>query len=238
MSTARTTLLKDVALSHPAAARVLESFHLDYCCGGKHTLGEACASAGLALDDVVAALAHASADTPVEPGIEKASLNALIRFIVDTHHAFTRTELSRIEALLHKVIARHGATHPELPEIGACFQRLQADLGPHLLKEENVLFPYIAALEHHRRGTAPKPIAYFGTIDNPLRQMQNEHEAVGTLLKEIRRLASDFTPPSDACPTYRSTFQALEGLETDLMRHIHLENHVLFPRAVELAARG
>ncbi|MBM4202411.1 MAG: iron-sulfur cluster repair di-iron protein [Gammaproteobacteria bacterium] len=235
MTTGPTTPLKDIALSHPDAARILESFRLDYCCGGRKPLAEACAAAGLAVDEVLATLAATPGAADAEPGIEQDSLNALIRFIVDTHHAFTRTELLRIDSLLTKVVDRHAAAHPELTAIGARFRSLQADLEPHLGKEERILFPYIALLEDYRAGSSLKPEACFGTIDNPLGQMQAEHESVGALLGEIRSLSADFKPPADACASYRTVLQALEGLEADLMRHIHLENNVLFPRARQLA---
>lgn len=230
-----TSTLRDLALAHPAAARILESYHLDYCCGGKQTLGEACLAAGLNADEVVAAVQRAQCEGASEPRWDEASLTALMRFIVDTHHAFTRTELTRSEALLAKVIARHSDAHPELRNIGDCFGGLKAELGPHLLKEEQVLFPYIEALESHHRQETSLPSACFGTIDNPIRMMTMEHEVAGNLLKQIRTLANHFAPPADACPTYRALYQALEGLETDLMRHIHLENNVLFPRAHDLA---
>jgi regulator of cell morphogenesis and NO signaling len=235
MSIAKTRSLKDIALSHPGAPRVLEAFRLDYCCGGHQTLSESCQAAGIDPDEVLDVLAQAIAAVPAQPAIECASLNALIRFIIETHHVFTRTELARIDTLLGKVIARHGAAHPELAAIGERFRELQADLEPHLSKEERVLFPYIALLEDWRQGTAAQPDACFGSIDNPLQQMHAEHERVGALLKELRRLSGNFGPPDDACPSYRAAYLALEGLESDLMRHIHLENNVLFPRARQLA---
>lgn len=230
-----TATLKDIAASNPAAVRVFESYRLDYCCGGGQTLGDACRAAGLDPDEVISALHQAQCEPVSGIRWEEQSLTALIRFIVDTHHTYTRTELARIEPLIAKVNSRHGAAHPELREIGARFGELKADLGPHLLKEEHVLFPYIEALESHRHGAAPPPQACFGTIANPIRMMTIEHDAVGGLLKQLRTLASDYILPTDACPTYRALYEALEGLETDLMRHIHLENNILFPRAFELA---
>jgi regulator of cell morphogenesis and NO signaling len=143
--------------------------------------------------------------------------------------------LARIEALLARVSARHGAAHPELGEICECFDELKADLRPHLFKEEQVLFPYIEALEAHRHRAEPPPESCFGSIANPIRVMTAEHDAVGGLLKQMRRLTVDYTPPADPCPNYRALYAALEGLETDLLRHIHLENNILFPRARELA---
>ncbi len=227
--------LKNLALSN-AGARILERYHLDYCCGGQQTLADACRSAGHDVVEVAAALNEA-VNAPATAGDpQQESLGELIRFIVETHHAFTRSELPRIARLLETVISRHGNAHPELRPVGACFDALQADLGPHLMKEEQILFPYIRELERYRRGElASPPDACFGAVEHPLRQMAAEHQNVGDLLKRMRLLTRDFTVPDDGCPTYRSTYQALEELEVDLMRHIHLENNVLFPRTRELA---
>jgi regulator of cell morphogenesis and NO signaling len=229
------TPLKDIALAHPAAARVLERLHLDYCCGGRQSLKDACRSAGLETGQVIAELDRVCAQADSLPRWEQASAEVLIRHIVETHHAYTRTELPRIEALLAKVAARHGDAHGELHELVEAYSSLQEDLMPHLFKEEQILFPYIEALSRHRELGTPLPPACFGSVDNPLRQMRHEHEVAGNLLKRIRAVCADFAPPADACTSYRALFQALEGLEKDLMRHIHLENNLLFPRARALA---
>ncbi len=225
--------LKDLALSN-AGARVLEEYHFDYCCGGRQTLAEACAASGHDLQGVSAALERALATNSTEPSAPSESLTKLMSFIVDTHHTYTRAELPRIQALLDKVAARHGAKHPELKAVHDCFLALRAELVPHLLKEEQILFPYIRDCEAYSRGESPSPpSACFGTIENPLRQMTLEHETAGDLLKRLRRLTADFTAPDDGCASYRSTYGALEELERDLMRHIHLENNILFPRALD-----
>jgi regulator of cell morphogenesis and NO signaling len=230
--------LKDLALSN-AGARVLEHYHLDYCCGGRQTLAEACKAAGHDLQGVSAALEQALAATSTEPTAPSESLAELIGFIVDTHHAYTRAELPRIQGLIDRIAERHGAKHPELKAVQDCFLALSAELVPHLLKEEQILFPYIRDSESYSRGELPSPPhACFGTIENPLRQMTLEHETAGDLLKRLRRLTADFTVPDDGCASYRSTYRAMEDLERDLMRHIHLENNILFPRARTLARQA
>lgn len=230
--------LKELALSS-SCVRVLEEYHLDYCCGGRQTLAEACKASGHDLQDVSAALERALATNSTELSAPSDSLTDLMSFIVDTHHAYTRAELPRIQALLDKIAARHGDKHPELKAVHDCFLALQAELVPHLLKEEQILFPYIRDCEAYSRGELPSlPQACFGTIENPLRQMGLEHETAGELLKRLRRLTADFTVPDDGCASYQSTYRALEDLERDLMRHIHLENNILFPRARTLARQA
>lgn len=232
------TPLKDFALSN-AAARVLEHYRLDYCCGGTLTLAEACAAAGHDLQQVAAELDTALAAIDAVPAAPNVILGDLIAFIVGTHHAFTRAELPRIRALLDKVKERHGRAHPELHLLHDCFQALQAELTPHLMKEEQILFPYIRDCERYQRGelqSLPNPC--FGSIEHPLLQMTREHETAGGLLKRLRQLSSDFAVPADGCASYHSAYRALEELERDLMRHIHLENNVLFPEARKLAEQG
>lgn len=230
------TLMKDIALADPNAARLLDTLPLNYCCnsGGKLSLEQACQAAGYNADAVLAQLqqtqtAHAEATW------NSASPKDLIRHILATHHVFTRTELARLETLLAKLVNRHAETRPELNAINTCFLALRNDLLPHLLKEENILFPYIEALEQHAQDGAPLPPACFGVVENPLRQMEHEHNAVQTLLAQMRQLTNNYTPPADICSSYRVALQALQILEADILQHIHVENDVLFPIARELA---
>lgn len=231
------TLMKEIALGHPAAARVLDTLPLNYCCngGGRLSLRQACQAAGLDAGAVLAQLERAQApqeEAQWAPG----QAAGLIRHIMDTHHAFTRAELARLETVLGRLVERHGEARPELKAVASCFLALRDDLLPHLLKEEHILFPYIEALEKHRREGTPLPPACFGNVENPLRQMEHEHRAVGDLLEQMRQLTGDYSPPAaDICPSYRVALQALEGLEADLLRHIQLEDGVLFPQARDLA---
>jgi regulator of cell morphogenesis and NO signaling len=228
------TRIGDVVLEHPAAMRVFEALNIDYCCGGHRTLAEACAHADRALPEVLGRLELLlpAVPAPSDPGIwQERSLTDLITHIEATHHAFTRSELDRVAPLMNKVLGVHGGHHPELARITQCFQAMDSDLRPHLEKEERILFPFIRAME----SGAPAS-GCFGTIQNPIRAMQNEHEQVGDILRELRTLTHDFTPPEDACGSFRSLFMGLRSLEEDLHLHIYLESHLLFPRAVALEA--
>jgi regulator of cell morphogenesis and NO signaling len=231
------TLMKDIALGHPAAARVLDTLPLNYCCngGGRVSLAEACQTAGLDAEAVLSQLELAEVQaTPAR--WETGSASSLIRHILDTHHAYTRSELARLETVLVRLVNRHAEARPELVEIRACLLALRDDLLPHLLKEENILFPYIEALEQHHDNRQPLPIACFGSVENPIRQMHHEHEAVQTLLQQMRQLTHGYSlPAEDVCSSYRVVLRALQAFEANLLQHIYLENERLFPMARDMA---
>lgn len=232
-----TKTVRELALEMPNATRVFERLKIDYCCGGGRNVAEACESVGVRIDELSRLLEEAGA-----VGVDDARdfnagpLSELIRYIIDTHHVYTREESARIQALLEKVCSKHGGNHPEVPEVRSLFLKLDADLQPHMLKEEQILFPYILRLEAARASGGAVPFAPFATVNNPVRVMMSEHDTAGDLLREIRAAASDFRAPDDACMSFRALYRALEDFEKDLHQHIHLENNVLFPRAVELEA--
>ena len=235
MTISSTRKVRDVVLELPQATRVFEKMKIDYCCGGDTPLGEACATAGVEvanlermLEEVGQAPGNGSLD------FAKATLGELVGYILDKHHVFTKEEMARLEPLIEKVISAHGENHPELRGVGGLFQQLCADLTPHMLKEEQILFPYIIEMERSAVENRPAPFPPFGTVKNPVRMMMMEHETVGDLLRELRALSSNYTVPSDGCISYQTLYQALEAFEKDLHQHIHLENNILFPRAIEL----
>ena len=231
-----TKTVRELALEVPNATRVFERLRIDYCCGGGRNISEACAAVGVPLDQLSRMLDEAGAAPRDARDFNTGPLSDLVRHILDTHHVYTREESARIQALLEKVCAKHGGNHPELMEVRALFVKLDEDLQPHLLKEEQILFPYILRLEAAAAAGAPAPFAPFGTVNNPVRMMMFEHDTAGDLLREMRAAARDFQVPEDACMSFRALYRALEDFEKDLHQHIHLENNVLFPRAVELEA--
>ncbi len=164
-----------------------------------------------------------------------ASLHRLIQHILDTHHAYTRDELPRLETLLQQVIAAHGARHPELTFVQRIVRRLAEELMLHLLNEERILFPGVLTLETDaKRASASIPPSSI-TVQHPLRVMRQEHEAVGKMLRDLRSITSDYTAPADGCASFTALYARLQELEHDLHEHIHLENNILFPRALALA---
>ncbi|MGC9199846.1 MAG: iron-sulfur cluster repair di-iron protein [Acidobacteriaceae bacterium] len=234
MATSETTV-RDIALEQPASIRIFEKFGIDYCCGGRKPLAEACQEHSLEPGAVLQAIAEATAGT-AEDTVNWAteSLEAICNHIVATHHAYIRSELPRLDMLAQKVISRHGTEHPELPQIQQLIHSLGADLLQHLAKEEAVLFPYITHLERNLITCGPRPLGCFGAVRNPIRMMVAEHDASTEIIARIRLLSEEFTPPETACPTYRGLYQALAAFEQDLHQHIHLENNTLFPNAIQL----
>lgn len=226
--------VREYALEQPSATRVFEKLKIDYCCGGGRPLGEAARLAGVPLEEVGRLLDEAGGSGEVPAGLESGTLAGLIDYILDNHHAFTREEMERITALAEKVASKHGGRRPELLTVRALFRQLCEDLRPHMMKEELILFPYVRQLERAAASGLPAPRPPFGTVNNPVRVMMLEHDTAGDILRELRAAAADYVATEDACVSFRTFYQALAGFEQDLHQHIHLENNVLFPRAVEL----
>jgi regulator of cell morphogenesis and NO signaling len=234
MNVSGTKTVRELAVEIPNATRVFEKFGIDYCCGGKKSLDEACSAAKLPVEEVLKALETSAAPAAAEFTLPSGSLAELIDHIVKTHHKFTREEIVRLKALLEKVCAVHGEKHPELLAIRGTFLGLAQELTLHMMKEENVLFPYIVRMERAVVQNEPVLPAPFGTVQNPVRMMMQEHDGAGNALREIREASHNFVVPEDACISYQTLYEALPAFEADLHQHIHLENNILFPRAVEI----
>jgi regulator of cell morphogenesis and NO signaling len=226
--------VRELALENPAATRVFERLHIDYCCGGSRSLGEACRAAGVPVERVLEALEGDAAGSGERRDWAVASLAELVEHIRNTHHMYTREAIERIPLLIEKVVAAHGANHPELRSVGTVFEGLAQELGTHLMKEEMVLFPYIVRLEEASLAGEPALPPPFGTVRNPVRMMEHEHDSAGAALAQLRSLTNGYTTPADGCASYQALYLALADFEADLHQHIHLENNILFPRAVDL----
>jgi regulator of cell morphogenesis and NO signaling len=224
------TPVRDIAVELP----VLERLDIDYSCEGKHTLAEARAKRDLSVVPVLEELEHQQQNaTSLETPWRTAPLNQLTDHIVQKHHAFARGHLDLIRDLAAKVERRHGASHPEIFQVSEAFASISAELTHHFFCEENILFPYIAQLEaEESRPTLP---AAFGTVQQPVTRMMMDHDHTGNELRLLREITHNYEPPADACTTYRALYRALADLEQDLHQHIHLENNILFRRALAAA---
>jgi len=231
--------VRELVVQVPAAMRVFQKYGIDFCCGGEKSLTEACEAAGAAPEAVLrdieafqkleAAYAAGARDWSTEP------LTDLIAHINNTHHVYVRSELPRIEKLLAKVPEKHGGRHPELFTVRDLFTTLSAELTVHLMKEEQILFPYVERMEESAVSGEPAPPAMFGPVENPVRMMMYEHESAGDILRQLRRATDGYVAPEDACEGFQSLYKALADFESDLHQHIHLENNILFPRAIALS---
>ena len=220
----------ELAVELPNSIRIFEAWKIDYCCGGRIALAEACAAVGKTVEAFAAAL-DTLADVPDNAAKDWSfdALSAMARDIVSTYHVYTRQELETLDPLSRKVLGVHGQRRTELAEVVALLDALRDDMLPHMLKEEQVLFPYVAQLE---AGDAPTP--FFGTVKNPVRKMMAEHDRVGELLAALRIVTSDYALPEDACFSYRELYRRLAEFELRTHEHIHIENNLYFPRAVAL----
>ncbi len=230
-----TSPVSEWILDTPARARVFERYGIDYCCGGKKPLGQACARRGLDPSALMQELRQTgrSSTAADERDWTHATLTELADHIEQTHHAWLKRELPRLVALADKVNRVHGRNHSWLAELQTTVDAIAAEMQSHLFKEEHVLFPLIRRLE---QGAGPGPMP----VNGPISVMEHEHDHVAALLDKNRRLTNDFTPPADACNSFRTLLDGLRELETDTHRHIHKENNILFPRAqaAQLAVAG
>lgn len=230
--------LGSLVTDYPPLRAVFEKYHLDYCCNGKQTLRQAVQNAGVDLEslqgELEAAMQSAAANA-VGKDWNREKAEQLCRYIVDRHHTFMRSHLPRLRSLFDDVRAAHGATHGELIDaLRKVFDGLAAEIELHLEKEEQILFPYIDQIERHLLDNAPVPQVHCGTVQNPIRQMEYEHDNAGAALAKMRQLTSDYQPPTDACEKFKALYDGLVQLENDLHEHIHLENNILFPKALQL----
>jgi regulator of cell morphogenesis and NO signaling len=225
--------LAQIVTDNHKAASVFEKYHLDFCCKGKRSLEQACADQQLPVNDISNELEEVfiePAETEVD--FDKITLTQLTEYIVQTHHDFVKKELPQIYAYLQKVSSKHGDRHPELIKIFQLFAAVKEEMEGHMKKEELILFPRIKELEKYLQQESGQLKLNISYLQSPITVMEQEHDHAGSLLHEIKILSNNYTPPADACTTYRLSFAAVQAFELDLHRHVHLENYILFPKAI------
>ncbi len=225
----------DVVAQAPTLSRVFEQAGIDYCCGGKKTVEEACREKGLDPQGFLGSLERAQSLSDEEVVVDAAAmaLAELADHIVRTHHVYLRSEFPRLDRMAEKVVSLHGEQDPRLHQVRDAFLALAGELSSHMMKEEAILFPLVRQLG----ASEETPMFHCGTLANPIRQMELEHDRAGSALDRLRDLTDGFTAPEWACNTYRALLDALARLERDMHQHIHKENNVLFPRALEMEER-
>jgi regulator of cell morphogenesis and NO signaling len=233
------TPLAELAASSTDAVRILERYGLDYCCGGARPLEQAAREKGLDPDAVLQEIGQACGRGGDARDWRTASLTELIGHILQTHHEYLKLNLPALSRRLAKVAEVHGSKDPQrLQEMAEVYGAMRVELEDHMHKEEVILFPFIERYDYAASQGLPLPPVPFGTIANPIRVMEREHSSAGGALARLRELTAGYTLPDWACDTVRALWRGLEELEADLHLHIHLENNILFPRAIAMESGG
>jgi regulator of cell morphogenesis and NO signaling len=221
------------------AAEVFRKYGIDYCCQGNRTLLQAVEEAKLDPEVILSELIQLLKEEKKE-GIDyqKWPIDLLADFIQKKHHRYVEEKIPVINQYLDKIESVHGAAHPELKEINRLFKETSGELAMHMKKEELVLFPFIRKMVE-AQSTSEMVVAspVFGTVQNPIAMMQHEHSEEGERFRTIARLSNEYTPPDDACGSYKVAYALLKEFEEDLHLHIHLENNILFPGAIQMEAK-
>nr|WP_294895237.1 iron-sulfur cluster repair di-iron protein [uncultured Pedobacter sp.] len=215
-------------------AQVFKKFGIDFCCGGKKTLKEVCDKKGIDIAEVEKELNSFKEIESTAFDFDRWELDFFVDYIINTHHKYVKESLPFMTELSNKVARVHGENHPELIEVAKTFNSLAKDFGLHLMKEENILFPYIKELVSAKKEGRKLSNAPFGKVNNPTQMMETEHEKAGEDMQAIRTLTNNFELPQGACNSYQILFKKLAEFENDLFNHVHLENNILFPKAIAL----
>ncbi|HNU13902.1 MAG TPA: iron-sulfur cluster repair di-iron protein, partial [Chitinophagaceae bacterium] len=227
--------LGQIAAKDLRKVEIFRKYGLDFCCGGKKTVKEACRDNGLdemKIEQELQQLDRISSPHPIP--YNDWSLDFLSDYIVNSHHSYVKKNLPDIRAYAEKVMQVHGNRHAELLPIYHLVEEVYSEMMNHMVKEERVLFPYIKELVVAKSNSQPLQAAHFETVQNPINMMEMEHEAVGENLAQIRELSNNYSLPEDACASYSLLYQMLNEFEEDLQLHVHLENNILFPKALKL----
>lgn len=229
------TTISEIVKNNLRAGAIFEKYDLDFCCKGNRTLTEACKEKNIDASQLISELALLN-EVPSAGFInyDEWKLDFMIDYIINTHHNYVRKMIPIIAEHAIKVVNAHGKNHPEVLEINKKFNVVYKDLKSHMMKEEEILFPYIKYLSRIKETGGSYESPYFGSVTNAIKTMEKEHEAAGDELFEIRRLAAGYNPPEDACNTFRALYSELKDFEEDLHKHVHLENYILFPKAIAL----
>ena len=226
------TLAQIVTNNHKAAS-IFEKHHLDFCCKGKRTLEQACSESDIKIEEVIEQLEKVGETNGSKTNYNELSLAQLSEHIVSTHHNYVKNEMPALLGYLQKVASKHGDRHPEMNKVFQIFGAVKEEMEFHMQKEEMVLFPRIKDIENQIQ-EGKKVVISSSYLQSPINMMEQEHDHAGSMLAEIRNLTNNYTPPADACTTYQLSFASLQAFELDLHHHVHLENNILFPKALKM----
>lgn len=226
--------LSEIVTQDFKTAAVFEKYNLDFCCGGNKPVSVACKEKGLDSSVIIKELQSVESRNRNSDKYNDWSLDFLIDYIVNNHHSYVTRMIPVLASHTQKIASVHGENHPELIKAAAGFERVYKELRQHMMKEEQILFPFVKQLVNAKKNGKKTEGPYFGTVRNPIRMMEAEHQAAGDELYEIRNLTNNYFIPDDACNTYKATMQELKEFEEDLHKHVYLENYILFPKSIDL----
>jgi len=232
-STSEKTIGQMVAEDYRAAA-IFKKYNIDFCCNGNRVLSEACEGKSIDSHSLINELNNLQADNSNDADFNTWPLDLLTDYIEKKHHRFVEKAIGEIKPFLQKIVAVHGNSHPELLKVRELFFEAANELTAHMKKEELILFPFVRKMTKFISEDKSAEMPLFGSVQNPIRTMMHEHDIEGERFRTISTLTGNYTVPEDGCATYRVTFQLLEAFENDLHKHIHLENNILFPKAIML----
>ena len=225
--------LAQIVTNNYKAASIFEKHHLDFCCKGKRTLEQACSESDIKIEEVIEQLEKAGDINDSKTNYNELSLAQLSEHIVSTHHNYVKNEMPALLGYLQKVASKHGDRHPEMNKVFQIFVAVKEEMEFHMQKEEMVLFPRIKDIENQIQ-EGKKVVINSSYLQSPINMMEQEHDHAGSMLAEISNLTNNYNPPADACTTYQLSFASLQAFELDLHHHVHLENNILFPKALKM----
>ncbi len=227
--------IKEIVTQNFHAAQLFEKYGIDYCCNGNRPLFEVLEEKKLSPEKILTQLNELKQTTSDDSNpYGEWELDFLAQYIVNTHHRYVKNAIPQIADHINKIVNAHGKKYSYLLEMHEVFAFIAEDLTQHMMKEEKILFPLIKYLVETKKFNEKPKTGGYGTIKGPINKMEQEHAAAGNATAKIRELSNGFSLPPDACATFRVTYQELEEFEKDLHKHVHLENNILFPRAIEL----
>lgn len=234
MKTLENKTVADLVTENIKTAHIFKKYGIDFCCGGGVSLQKACDKANINYEDLERDLLAVDQESGRATNYNSWALDFLTDHIINVHHTYVAESVPMLLQYAEKVHKVHGSHYPELAEIKALVAVVATELGAHMKKEELILFPFIKRMVAANNEDMPLPQAHFGTVDNPIKMMEAEHEEAGEILRTIADLSNNYTPPQGACNTYRAFYAKLDEFEQDLHQHVHLENNILFPKALKL----
>ncbi len=222
----------DLVTENIKTAHVFKKYGIDFCCGGGVTIQKACEKANVKYEELENDLLHVENAVTGGHNYDSWPIEFLTDHIINIHHAYVAENIPLLLQYSNRVLKVHGHHYTELQEINDLLTEVAGELSAHMKKEEFILFPLVKKLVKAKAENSPLPETHFGTVDNPIKMMETEHEEAGGILRKISKLSNNYTPPPGACNTYRAFYAKLDEFEQDLHQHIHLENNILFPKTL------